>query len=134
MALTLPAPGRGESIEHRAIMKPSIKAGLRILFSALLFAFLVWWIQLDSILVAMRSAEPLFLGAALLLLPLNLGSSVLMWWLLLRAIDPNTTLRSAVAAVFAGYSLALFTPARLGDAGARIYYHRRRAGRGSSHS
>jgi uncharacterized membrane protein YbhN (UPF0104 family) len=98
---------------------------LQILGSVALISVLVYLVEPGSILDALRGADiMLVLSAAGLAIP-SVGLSIAVWWILLRCIEPSLPFRSAAGAVMAGYTLALVTPARVGEPGARIYYHRR---------
>jgi len=68
-----------------------------------------------SVLDAFRSADPRWLGAALALLPLNVGLEAVRWGRLVRHVAPGVRMRDAVVAVVGAYPLGLLTPGRVGD-------------------
>jgi uncharacterized membrane protein YbhN (UPF0104 family) len=68
------------------------------------------------------SAEPLWIAAALALMPLNIGLEAYRWHRLVARLAPETSYRQSLAAVLAGYPLGLVTPARAGDFVGRALY------------
>lgn len=54
-----------------------------------------------------------------ILMPINWLTEARKWWLLLQRLAPSPY-RLAVSAVFAGISLSLFTPHRIGEYGGRV--------------
>ena len=101
-----------------------VKIALQIAGSVCVLGLLMYLVEPRSILQALSEADRgnIYLAAALSI-P-GVGLSIVVWWLLLRTIQPKLPFWSASGAVMAGYSLALVTPARVGEPGARIYYHR----------
>jgi len=101
-----------------------LRTWIRLVLSALVLVLLFTLVDPSTILNAMRSADGTLVGIATLLVPFSIILTVAVWWLLLRAIDPEVSVWSATGAVMAGYAFAVITPARLGEPAARIYYHR----------
>ncbi len=110
-------------------MQLSIKSFLKVTISVLVFAGLYMQIvargelsDLWSAFTADRASyNYLFLAGAFLLLPLNWGIEALKWQYLLRGIV-QISFPKALKAVLAGVSLAIVTPSRIGEYGARIWY------------
>jgi Lysylphosphatidylglycerol synthase TM region len=104
-------------------MSARLKLWLRLTISAGLLTAVFVWIDPILILRALVGINPVLLFAALALVPVNIGIGIAVWLWLLRAIDNRISTRDAVASVLAGHTMALFTPARLGEIGARLIHH-----------
>lgn len=76
----------------------------------------------DALLASARTAEPAWILAALLLMPLNVGLEAYRWFRLVRRLDPGLRYPDALAAVLCGYPVGLLTPARTGDFVGRALY------------
>jgi uncharacterized membrane protein YbhN (UPF0104 family) len=105
-------------------VRPSIRIAIQIALSVGVLRALFFLVDPRLIADALLGAERASVMIALLLVPVSILLTILVWWTLLRLISTEITFRSASAAVMAGYTLALLTPARVGEAAARIYYHR----------
>ncbi|MDZ7725061.1 MAG: lysylphosphatidylglycerol synthase transmembrane domain-containing protein [candidate division KSB1 bacterium] len=93
----------------------SVLCFFKILISGVILFVLVQKISLSGLLRTMTSAEPLFVGAAFLLLPLNLLLQFGRWKLVVRRLQPDVKSRMIWSSLFIGISMGLATPARLGD-------------------
>ena len=69
----------------------------------------------------MRRADPFWLAAAVLLLPLNIGVEAAIWLPVLRLVVPGARWAEAARAVVGGYPLGFFTPARIGEFAGRAF-------------
>src|SRR5690606_23666687 len=74
-----------------------------------------WW----------QSGNSAFLIFALLLMPLNIGTEILKWKILVSSAQP-TSLRQAVKSYFAGIAISLITPNRIGEYPGRILFLKRK--------
>ncbi len=102
----------------------------KLLLAAVLIAFLMESIENREIASVLTRANPLFIAAALLLLPLNLYSQYRKWRLLVRSRFPFVTSRELGASLLLGFTFGIVTPARIGEFGGRAAGIRRR---GASH-
>lgn len=87
----------------------------KTLLAAAILWFLFQRISWPEIAAAIQHANPWIAGAALALLPLNIGLEAYRWWRLVRRVNPAVRFRDAFQAVVGSYPLGLLTPARLGD-------------------
>jgi uncharacterized membrane protein YbhN (UPF0104 family) len=100
----------------------------RLLFAAklglalLALAYLVDQIEWGPLVASARGAQPVWIAAALALMPLNIGLEAYRWHLLVRRLAPETPYSASLAAVLSGYPLGLVTPARAGDYVGRALY------------
>ena len=113
--MTTEGPARAPGQEERLGRQRAIKAALRLLGPVIL---LVVFAKLDNpatLLHSLSGCDPLWLGAAVLLNPVNIHLKVIRWQLLLRrrGIDYDTK-RSWLAFLTSAY-LAMLTPGRVGD-------------------
>ena len=112
-------------------MQLSVKSVLKVTISILVFAGLYLQIvergklsELWMSFLADRSSyNYIYLIGACLLLPINWGIEAFKWQYLLRGIE-NVSFTNAMKAVLAGVSMAIITPARIGEYGGRIWYLR----------
>lgn len=95
-----------------------LKAGLAIAA----ISYLVYFIDLATLWETAKAAQPVWIGAALLLLPLNLLLDGFIWYLFVRVEVPEVTLRRAYGALFCGFALGFFTPGRVGEFAGRAFY------------
>ena len=97
----------------------------RLLGQALLTAAvggaLLLAVDLGAVLDALQRAHPFWIGAAVLLLPLNLGLDGWVWAQLLDAADDSHSPRTIGRALLCGFALGFWTPARLGEYAGRAY-------------
>jgi uncharacterized membrane protein YbhN (UPF0104 family) len=105
-------------------LHPALKTAIQVVLSIALLSALFFLIDPGQIADALLHADSSRVIATLLLVPVNVFLTIVVWWILLKLIDNTITLRSASLAVMAGYALAVVTPARIGELGARVYYHR----------
>lgn len=86
--------------------------------------YLVYVIDLQSLIATARSADVRWIVAAVALLPASLALEGLVWFFFARQEVPHLRLRTAYGALFTGYTLGLITPARLGELAGRAFYLR----------
>lgn len=94
---------------------PRFWFAVKTLLAAGILWFLVQRISWPEIVAAIQHANPWIAGAALALLPLNIGLEAYRWWRLVRRVNPAVRFREALQAVVGSYPLGLLTPARIGD-------------------
>ena len=87
----------------------------KAVLAAVAVAGLVRLVHPADVRAAWAAADVRWLGAALLLLPLNVGLEAVRWGRLVRHVAPAVRMRDAVAAVVGAYPLGLLTPGRVGD-------------------
>lgn len=95
---------------------------LKGLLAALALGFLIHFVELDEILAVMAGADPWWIAAAVLLLPLNLALENEAWYRLLRRPMPEARWGEALGAMMSGYVFGFFTPARTGEMAGRAFY------------
>ncbi len=117
-------PAGSKLLSWLADIHPTVKTAIQIVLSVVLLWILFYLIDPGEIADALLHADSMRVIAALSLVPLSIVLTISVWWILLKLIDSSVTLRSASGAVMAGYALAVITPARIGELGARVYYHR----------
>lgn len=79
-------------------------------------AVALWWtVDLSGVRTALRGAHWGWIALALLLLPANLALDGWVWARLLRGVPGTESSRQLVAALFCGFALGFWTPARLGE-------------------
>lgn len=83
---------------------------------------LVYFVEFDAMLEAARTAEPLWIGAAAALLPLNVFLEGRVWRVMVRPVAPEVGWREVYGALLCGFALGLFTPARAGEFVGRAFY------------
>ncbi len=102
------------------VMRPFTRTLLQATFAAGALTLLVHLVDVAEIVATGRSASPLWIGAAVALLPINLGLEGWGWRVLLRDQVPGAGLRVSCASVLAGHSLGLTTPVRAGEPAGRV--------------
>lgn len=96
----------------------AVKLGLALL-ALLYLADRIDWATLWGFA---KAADPLWIAAAVALMPINIGLEAYRWHRLVARLAPETTYRQSLAAVLSGYPLGLVTPARAGDFVGRALY------------
>lgn len=101
---------------------------LKATLAAVAVGYLAYVVKPADMLAAVASAQPAWIVAALLLLPLNVLLESLGWHHLVRPVAPATRWRTAAASLLAGHTLGFVSPAGLGAYAGRAYAlpHRRR--------
>jgi uncharacterized membrane protein YbhN (UPF0104 family) len=98
---------------------------LRVLGKWLLTAAIavaLWWtVDLSAVGAALRGAHWGWIGLAVVLLPVNLALDGWVWARLLRGSPGATSPRQVGAALFCGFALGFWTPARLGEYAGRAF-------------
>ena len=92
-------------------LRPVIGAAIGLAFLALLIRRVEWRTVTDLL----AHARPLPLGLAMLALATGLGTRVVRWWLMLRALDPALPLSSCVRPFLGSLALNNTMPLRAGD-------------------
>lgn len=77
-------------------------------------------VDINEVLLSLRSANVIYVALAFLLLGLNLGTRVLKWKMMLHAAENKTTTWEAFASLILGVSLGSFTPGQIGELGGRF--------------
>jgi uncharacterized protein (TIRG00374 family) len=98
----------------------------KLLLAAVLVVLLWNAVRSDEIAATLSRANPLFLAAAILLLPLNIFLQYHKWRLLVRSRFPLATAHDVGASLLLGFTFGVVTPARLGEFGGRAAGMRRR--------
>jgi uncharacterized membrane protein YbhN (UPF0104 family) len=85
------------------------------LLTAAIAAALWWTVDLSAVGAALRGAHWGWIGLAGVLLPVNLALDGWVWARLLRGVPDAGSPRRIGAALFCGFALGFWTPARLGE-------------------
>ncbi|MBI4427876.1 MAG: flippase-like domain-containing protein [Ignavibacteriales bacterium] len=93
---------------------------LKTAVAAVLMFFVFRMVNIDELLTALKSADLLYIGIAVSLLSLNLGTRTLKWKLMLKAAGNEVTTWEAGASVLLGISFGSFTPGQIGEVGGRF--------------
>jgi uncharacterized membrane protein YbhN (UPF0104 family) len=96
----------------------------KLLLAGVALGYLTYFIDWAVLVESARGAQPLWILAALALMPFNIGLEAYRWHRLVRRVAPEVTYRQSLAAVLSGYPLGLVTPARAGDYAGRALYLR----------
>lgn len=97
---------------------------LKLALAAVTVAVVAHVVEWGEIVAAARRAEAVWIAAAVLLLPANVGLEAYRWHRLVRRLAPEVRFAETLAAVLSGYPLGLATPGRLGDYVGRAFYLR----------
>ena len=95
-----------------------LKLGLAL--AALLY--LANHIEWGTLIGYAREADPLWIVAAVALMPFNISLEAWRWHRLVVRLAPETRYRDSLSAVLSGYPLGLITPVRAGDFIGRALY------------
>lgn len=96
-------------------MSPPLRRVLQTVLTVGGLAALVWWVDGTALVASLHSAQWTWVGAAALLLPLNLGLDGWVWHRLLRPVEGSFSRRAIVRGVLSGLALGFWTPARAGE-------------------
>ncbi len=97
---------------------------LKLGLAAATVAYVGQMVEWKAIAEAALAANPWWIGAALVLLPANVGLEAYRWHRLVRRLAPEVHFSETLGAVLSGYPLGLVTPGRLGDYAGRAFYLR----------
>ncbi len=95
---------------------------IQAVLAVVAITFLIKSIQLSQLLDSLSRLNLTLLSLALLLLPLNLYLEAKKWQILINKVSRNTSVKDAMGSMLVGFSLGLFTPARIGDYAGRSLY------------
>lgn len=93
----------------------------KLLLAGLLLLLLFQNVNSSALIATFRSARPMYLAAALLLLVPNLLLQYRKWALLFRSVHPAVRTRDVRASLMLGFTFGILTPARIGEFGGRAY-------------
>lgn len=94
----------------------------KLLLALIALGYLAQLIDFGVLWESALGAQPLWILAALALMPFNIGLEAYRWHRLVVKVAPEITYRQSLAAVFSGYPLGLVTPARAGEYLGRAFY------------
>lgn len=97
---------------------------LKLILTLFALAGMVYFVEWQPVVEAMRHANIQWVLLALALLPINITLEAYRWHRLVRRLAPETRFRTSLAAVISGYPLGLLTPGRVGDYVGRAFYIR----------
>ncbi len=96
----------------------------KLLIAALAIVYIVFFIHFEEIWKSFRQSRFIYIALAFLLVFLNIGLQSYKWRYLLRLIKPNVTLGEVLGSLLVGFTAGIFTPARIGEYGGRMFYVR----------
>ena len=94
---------------------------LRLAVAAAALAVIFYAIDFTAIAAAWENARPGWLGLAAGLWFANIGLQVWKWRLLLRAVEPDASWKSAAISLIGSFPLGMVTPGRWGEIGRAVY-------------
>lgn len=106
------------------VKRPDKFTVLKAVLAVGAIGYLVYVIDLQSLIATARSADGRWIVAGVALLPASLALEGVVWFFFARQEVPHLRLRTAYGALFTGYTLGLVTPARLGELAGRAFYLR----------
>ncbi|MEZ4696110.1 MAG: lysylphosphatidylglycerol synthase domain-containing protein [Rhodothermales bacterium] len=92
-----------------------LKSVLQVIVAIASIAIVILWIDADRILDTAADGNVGLVFLVVVLMPVNVILEVLVWRPVVRPIDPGQSIATLTRAVLAGFSLALITPARIGE-------------------
>lgn len=95
---------------------------VKTILAVALLAYLIYLVDLRDILETARTADPRFVLAALLLLPLNVLIEGGLWHRITRLVVDRPSKRASFGSLMSGYALGFFTPGRIGELAGRSFY------------
>ena len=98
--------------------------GFKLLISAAVMLFLVHHINVGEIALTLRQANPLFIWGAFALGVPNVLLQYIKWHILLSTEKRNIARRDIWGSLFAGMTLGLITPGRIGEFGRALFIER----------
>ena len=115
-----------QQIKHMQINKISANQkraffATKVFISLLILFLLVRKISFDEILIAAQTARTGFILAAFLLLSANLFCQYKRWAYLVRFESPSASMFEILSSIFAGITLGLITPGRIGEFGRFLF-------------
>lgn len=97
---------------------------IKAVLALVAIGFLVYYVEPAAMAEAAAGANPWWITAAVLLMPANVLLEGAAWHILVRRVDPRTSLAESYGALLTGYALGFFTPGRAGEFAGRAYYVR----------
>jgi len=94
---------------------------LKVIISIIILCFLVKFVRYREILSAFQKADPRLMAAGLILFIPNIGTQIIKWRFLLRLENPSIKLIEVVKSLFAGFSVGVVTPGRLGEVSRAVF-------------
>ncbi len=108
-------------------MRPSVR-WLKGAVSAAFFLVLLRWMRRHDIGAHLRGADPIFLAASFMIVPVMVSASCLKWQVLLRAQGHRVPFRSLMAYYLVGYYFSNLLPSMVGGDVVRWLYAGRHIG------
>ena len=96
--------------------------GTQAVLAVVSLVFLINTVELDKVIGSLTKLNWTLFSFAVLLLPVNLMLEAKKWHLLIRKVSKKTSYIDALGSMLAGFSLGIFTPARIGDYAGRALY------------
>lgn len=94
----------------------------KLALTAALLGALFWYVDVHAVLGAVATANLLLVGLAAALVPVRVGLEWMIWHRLVEQLEPTVTPKATLGSLLCGYTLAIFTPARIGELAARAYF------------
>ena len=101
-----------------------VLAIIKGLLALCLLGYIVYILEVRTIVHSLKEARLSFIFLALSLLPINIGLELLKWHTMQRKLSSTVTLAESLGAILSGYSLGILTPARMGEHVGRALFHK----------
>ncbi|MCK9408622.1 MAG: flippase-like domain-containing protein [Bacteroidetes bacterium] len=102
---------------------PTVITVAKVIISAALLSGLIYYIDVEAVLVSLSNANIIYLSAGLALAIIQVIIHLYRWRYLLHLISKDITHREAYTSFFVGFMAGFFTPAQLGEFAGRIASH-----------
>ncbi|MEM1096246.1 MAG: lysylphosphatidylglycerol synthase domain-containing protein [Bacteroidota bacterium] len=94
----------------------------KLMLTAALLAGLAWYVDADALWQTLVGANRAVVALAAALVPARIGLEWWIWHRLVARLEPAVAPRATLGSLLCGYTLAVFTPARIGELAARAYF------------
>ena len=105
------------------LRKSTLTTLLKLALAGGILAYLIRVVDFRLIVETARQADPLWIAAAVFLLPVNLFIEGTLWYRITRLTPIRAPLRTAFGALLSGYAVGFFTPGRIGELAGRSFYY-----------
>ncbi|MEM1096934.1 MAG: lysylphosphatidylglycerol synthase domain-containing protein [Bacteroidota bacterium] len=94
----------------------------KLTLTAALLALLAWYVDGKALWRTLGSANLAVAALAAVLVPVRIALEWWIWHRLVARLEPAVTTKATLGSLLCGYTLAVFTPARIGELAARAYF------------
>ena len=105
------------------LQKSTLTTLIKLALAGGILVYLIRVVDFRLIVDTARQADPFWIAAAILLLPVNLFIEGTLWHRITRLTPLRAPLRMAFGALLSGYAVGFFTPGRIGELAGRSFYY-----------